>query len=147
MESGNQECVLKLPGGAPVHVFGVFGEDHMFGRAAEYAIYKTERHTASLHRAIDRAGLAKPVCLKRSSLPPSVTQEGYDSMLLDFNQFQTALDPLNSRPPKMLSIVLVQTAVQICIVQAGAGSKELLQTLSVPLPEVHVRCSFMYMYS
>lgn len=144
MESGNQgnqERVLKLPGGVPVHVFGIFGEDHMFGRAAEYAIYKAERHTGSLNKAIDKAGLAKPTCLRRNSLPASLTEEIFDSVLGDFIQFQTALDPLSCRPPKMVSVVLVQTIVEICIVQAGTGAKELLQTLSVPLPEVHDGCS------
>lgn len=56
MESGNQERVLKLPGGVPVHVFGIFGEDHMFGRAAEYAIYKAEGTLAASTRQSTRPG-------------------------------------------------------------------------------------------
>lgn len=69
-------------------------------------------------------------------MPASLTEEIFDSVLGDFIQFQIALDPLSCRPPKMVSVVLAQTVVEICIVQAGTGAKELLQTLSVPLPEV-----------
>ena len=137
MESVDQERVLKLPSGVPIHVFGIFGEDHLFGRAAEYAIWRAERHTGGLNKAIDRAGLSKPTCLKKGSLPANVTQELSDSLHHDFVQFQTALDPLGSRPPTMISICKVQTVVEICILQGGAGSKELLQTLSIPLPEVY----------
>ena len=87
MESVDQERVLKLPSGVPIHVFGIFGEDHLLGRAAEYAIWRAERHTGGLDKATDRAGLSKPTCLKKGSLPASVTQELFDSLLHDFVQF------------------------------------------------------------
>jgi len=136
MESTTQGQVLKLANGVPIHIFKFGGdnEDCCFGRAAEYAIWRAERHTGGLNKAIDRAGLSKPTCLKKGSA--SVAPELFDSLLHDFIQFQTALDPLGSRPPTMISICKVQTVVEICILQAGTGSKELLQALSVPLPEV-----------
>ena len=133
MESPIVVEVHVLSNGAPLHVFAVDQDTkYTFTRAAGYVVYETEHHTGGVNKAIDAAGLPKPVLLRRNSLPPSITYSDYDTLLAAFHQFQLFLDPACARVAKMISIVPLSTVQVLALSQ---GSKEVLESLDMSIPK------------
>ena len=133
MESPIVVEVHVLSNGAPLHVFAVDQDTkYTFTRAAGYVVYETEHHTGGVNKAIDAAGLPKPVLLRRNSLPPSITYSDYDTLLAAFHQFQLFLDPACARVAKMISIVPLSTVQVLALSQ---GSKEVLESLDMSVPK------------
>ena len=95
--------------GKPLHIIKPMdGADHLFVRAAEWAIWGSDTgHTSTLNHALKRFSQPPPVLLRRNSLPVSINQTDLAVLMSHYREFQLALDPACGRPPKMLSIVLV----------------------------------------
>ena len=120
--------------GKPLHIIKPMdGADHLFVRAAEWAIWGSDTgHTSTLNHALKRFSQPPPVLLRRNSLPVSINQTDLAVLMSHYREFQLALDPACGRPPKMLSIVLVSSIETIAVER---GNRELLIALDCEVPE------------
>ena len=119
--------------GAPLHILTLpNSEEHMFSRAAEWALYQTIAHTGSLNRALDAASLPKPLLLRSGQLPEPINRTDFDAIMGAYRTFQVALDPTSNRPPKMISLVLVSS---VGVVAVERDNRPLLEALDCEVPE------------
>ena len=120
--------------GKPLHIIKPMdGTDHLFVRAAEWAIWGSDTgHTSTLNHALKRFSQPPPVLLSRNSLLVSINQTYLAVLMSHYREFQLALDPACGRPPKMLSIVLVSSIETIAVER---GNRELLIALDCEVPE------------
>ena len=125
METQDVQIRVAEYQGKPLHVIKpIDGEEYIFVRAAEWAIWGTDTgHTSTLNHALKKFSQPAPTLLRRNSLPDSINQTDLTALMASYRQFQLALDVAYGRPPKMLSIVLVSS---VAVVAAEKGNRELL---------------------
>jgi hypothetical protein len=139
---GNMECAAtqgeldsptKLLDGTPIATFELSGLRCMIARVAEFALYASPSHSGALNHALANAELTQPSYLRRSALPPNVTETEFNSILVTYRAFQLWIDPLSSNRANAVSVVLVSDVQKLAL---DRRNRALLEALGGEVPRL-----------